>query len=314
MKKLFILLLASAFVFAACSNGNNKTDEPEQLSGATTTSTTSGNGSGNTGGGTQTITYIGTKAPGEAKEVGDIVFNDGSATPYTSDLELTENQKSAVIAIIFYKGTGLNSDVYGEDSEGNVVWTPGSTTKSRTLGVGLKHGKNLAWCTNSANAYNINIKTIQCPHSGTDRALTFTGDKDGSDNLEQIENYLINNSISNDIETAANYPAFYFAKNYSSTAENLGTAYAAGWYLPTIAELFQIYANGVGDSNVFDIDAAISLCGGEELRTDYCWSSSQFASTDNNKLAYDFDLVSGPWNDRNKKEDDDYVCAIREFN
>ena len=35
MKKLIILLLASAFVFAACSNGNNKTDEPEQSSGET---------------------------------------------------------------------------------------------------------------------------------------------------------------------------------------------------------------------------------------------------------------------------------------
>ena len=37
--------------------------------------------------------YIGTKAPTETKIVGDIMFSDGSATPYTADLELTSEQK-----------------------------------------------------------------------------------------------------------------------------------------------------------------------------------------------------------------------------
>ena len=50
--------------------------------------------------------YIGTKAPSEAKAVGDIVFSDGSATPYSADLELTDEQKAAAIAVIFYAGTG----------------------------------------------------------------------------------------------------------------------------------------------------------------------------------------------------------------
>ena len=50
--------------------------------------------------------YIGTKAPTETKAVGDIVFTDGSATPYSADLELTDEQKAAAIAVIFYAGTG----------------------------------------------------------------------------------------------------------------------------------------------------------------------------------------------------------------
>ena len=153
MKKLIILLLASAFVFAACSNGNNKTDEPEQSSGETTTSTTSGNGSGNTGGGTQTITYIGTKAPGEAKEVGDIVFNDGSAMSYSTYDALEDNakneKKTSAIALIFYKGTS-SSDALGK----------------KTLGVGLKQD-NKAWCTTDANAYNILIQSTVCYGGGT---------------------------------------------------------------------------------------------------------------------------------------------------
>lgn len=63
------------------------------------------------GGGGTTPTYIGTRNPTDAKEVGDIVFNDGSATPYTTELTLTPEQKDAAIAVIFYVGTGLNSDV-----------------------------------------------------------------------------------------------------------------------------------------------------------------------------------------------------------
>ena len=51
------------------------------------------------------VTYIGTKVPTEAKAVGDIVFSDGSATPYTSNLTLTDTQKSAAVAVIFYVGT-----------------------------------------------------------------------------------------------------------------------------------------------------------------------------------------------------------------
>ena len=37
MKKLFVLLLASLFIFAACSNGNSKPKDPEQTPASTTT-------------------------------------------------------------------------------------------------------------------------------------------------------------------------------------------------------------------------------------------------------------------------------------
>ena len=88
--------------------------------------------------------YIGTKAPSEAKAVGDIVFSDGSATPYSEDLSLTDEQKSKAIAVIFYVGTECSND-----------------SKSRTLGVGLYHGVSLCrWCTESADASEKNITSI----------------------------------------------------------------------------------------------------------------------------------------------------------
>ena len=251
------------------------------------------------------VAYIGTKAPTVAKEVGDIVFNDGSAMPYTAFTALTDaekdTKKTSAIALIFYKGTGLNSD----NAEGNA-----DNTTSRTLGVGLKHNKSgLAWCTNSANANYKNITTRQCPASGNAGALTFTGDKNGSDNLEQIEDF----DGVDDTSTVTNYPAFYFAKNYSTHATNLGENYASGWYLPSIAELFQIYANGKGENKAFDLDAASYALGGNKFGNDYYWSSSQYASYPNgaNRLGfydgYEFD---------NSKTGVDYgyVCAIRAFN
>ncbi|MBQ9207295.1 MAG: InlB B-repeat-containing protein [Treponema sp.] len=248
---------------------------------------------------TAVLTYIGTKAPSEAKAVGDIVFSDGSATPYTGDLTLTDDQKAKAIAVIFYVGTELNSD----EAEGNA-----DTTTSRTLGVGLAHNTSgLAWCKDSANAYNKNITTIQCPASGSAGALTFTGDKDGSDNLSQIGTFLASNGITDDTATEANYPAFYFAKNYASQEGShvSGTDYASDWYLPTIAELFQIWKSKE------TVDAASQLCGGSEFGTDVYWSSSQYASTDLD--AYYLGFFDGDWN-YYYKYGVTYVCAVRAFN
>ncbi len=137
--------------------------------------------------------YLGTKAPTEAKSVGDIVFTDGSAMPYSyfdsiDDGDDKTSKKNSAIALIFYRGTELNS---GDD-----------TSTSRTLGVGLKHDKNgIVWCIESANAYEKNITTIQCVPDEEEAA--FTGDKNGSDNLSQIAAFLTENASADDTATAA---------------------------------------------------------------------------------------------------------------
>ena len=273
-------------------------------SDGTTTYTSSGTTSFAMGTANVTLTaqwqwnYIGTKAPSVAKEVGDIVFSDGSATPYTANLTLTTAQQNAAIAIIFYKGTGLNSDING---------TPNNTT-TRTLGVGLLHagGDSLVWCTDSANAYSVNITTIQCTASGSAGAYTFTGDKNGSDNLEQIEAFSGVNDTTGE-GAADRYPAFYFAKNYKDQTGSrvAGTAYETGWYLPSIAELFQIYANGIGTNKVFDIHAASFLCGGGFFLCNV--SSSQY---DNENISF---LDSGLVNGSSKSQYNGLACAICEF-
>ena len=222
--------------------------------------------------------------------VGDIVFADGTATAWGEGLTLTEEQKRAAVAVIFYAGTGCSND--GE---------------RRVLGVGLAQNHDgLAWCTESASAYEVNITTIQCDADGDAGALTFTGDKDGSVNLEQIGAFLRENGIPDDTEYKSLYPAFYFAKNYAKADESnvRGTDYAGGWYLPSLAELYQIWKNRA------TVNAAIALCGGRQFGDYWYWSASQYQHY---LSAFILIFSSGNWG-ASSKYSIHAVCAVRTFN
>ena len=254
---------------------------------------------GGSSGGQEEIkpTYIGTKAPTEAKVVGDVVFNDGSATPYTAGMTFTEDQKNAAIALIFYKGTGLNN---GND-----------TTTSRTLGVGLKHNQiGLRWCSDDADANKKNITTIQCSVEYSADRLIISGVKNGKNNLKQIGEF----EGVNDTKTKEKYPAFYFAKNYKDiTGSNVSdTDYEEDWYLPSIAELYKIYACRADTRNGFNVDAASDALGGNQFGDFPYWSSTQDSSV--SQYAFEFQFDSGNVCPRVKSNYYEGVCCIREFN
>ena len=242
---------------------------------------------------TAAVTYIGTKSPTEAKAVGDIVFSDGSATAYTSGLTLTDEQKAAAVAVIFYAGSA--SDILG----------------AKTLGVGLKNTndettKNLAFARNvsgnTAEGYNTNITAIQCTPSesgdGKAATATFTGDLDGSDNWTALC------AAVNDEGTSGKYPAWEWVNAYATTA-NLTGEYASGWYLPTVAELCMLYR--AKDT----VNAALEKADGTKITDAYHWSSSQ-SSTDNRK-AWMVKFDSGKLMDT-YKGNNWYVCGVRAFN
>lgn len=232
---------------------------------------------------------IGSKDAPDA--VGDIVFTDGSAMPYSEFAALdatTQNvKKDAAIALIF--------------------------DTANMLGVGLKHGSGLLWCSSSAKGL-ARISVIECPFSGSLGAYTFAGDTDGSDNLEQIATSLGSND---DTDDEAKYPAFYFAKNYKDTAANLAdTDYETGWYLPSIAELYQIYKKGKGADKVFDIDAALGALGGDTFGTQTFWSASQYEGDTyaaDDQFARTFKFNDGAPSTL-RKDATSGACAIRRFN
>ena len=255
-------------------------------------------------------------------EVGDIVFTDGSATPYSTNLTLTDAQKAGAIAIIFYKGHDLNS---------------GSGTKTRTLGVGLIHStEKMMWSfwdydldngdVIEAEGTELKITPIICD---LDRSLAnqgkylSTGDKDGSDNLTAISQFLTSKGKTDDTNNAAMYPAFYFAKNYKnqSGVHVSGTNYEDGWFLPSVGELRKVWEYREIVSGV------CSICGGSQFVTSghdnendgyehayYYWSSSQDSVGDDSAMAIDFagDNNGGTYQPYTKYYTG-YTIAIREF-
>jgi len=271
LKKLFPLvgaLLALAFV--SCGSDSDSDSEASTLP----------------------TTFIGTKAPSEAKAVGDIVFSDGSATAYTSELTLTDEQKSKAVAVIFYAGSA--SDTLGV----------------KTLGVGLKNatgsGNTLEWArytsyTDNAEGYNTNITAIQCTpsESGSGKAATatFSGDTDGSDNWQALCDAV------SDEETSGNYPAWEWVNAYATTASLTGD-YASGWYLPTVAELSMLYR--AKDT----VNSALEKAGGTKIADTSYRSSSQDASYDDS--AWDVGFAYGLLFDSTKSIILS-VCAVRAF-
>ena len=220
--------------------------------------------------------------------VGDIILNDGSSIPYTDGLVLTNEQRNNAIAVIFYIGSECSAD-------GSI----------RILGVGLKQSNKL-WCKNTASAYSVNVSSILC--SGTLVSLNyytypFSGDVDGSDNLESLSSFLSSNGHTDDTSTEANYPAFYYAKNYSSQATNLGS-YNNGWYLPSIEELY--FLNEEKDI----VNSALTSCGGSPVNLDTYsyWSSSQAPDTTDAWYFYQ----NNAWYNSDK-DTSRHLLVIREF-
>ena len=110
--------------------------------------------------------------------------------------------------------------------------------------------------------------------------------------------------LENDTTDPSKYPAFYFAKNYKNTATNLGAAYENGWYLPTVAELFDIWKVKA------TVDAASSLCGGSQFGDSFYWSSSASYDSTASRLSFG----NGRWGSNGKDYDGYVVCAVRAFN
>lgn len=194
---------------------------------------------------------LGIKLPSESKAVGDIVFNDGSAVPYTSGLTLTDAQKLNAVAVIYYKGTNCSND-----------------GRERTLGFGLKPytGSDKGLCTYSAKMYDKQFSSIAVTVSGGMGNLSFSGDKEGKDNLAAIAAGL---GAEDDTSTYSNYPAFEYALKYSTNAQNLGV-YSNDWYIPSASELWELYPY------IESVKAILGKLGSTILDDGrYFWTSSQ---------------------------------------
>ena len=157
--KLFLLALCAVFACLAFTGCSSPTTTPEPSTPVTPEPSTPVTPE-------PPVTYIGSKTPTETKAVGDIVFTDGSASPYTE--ELTNEQKAAAIAVIFYVGD--ENDTLG----------------AKTLGVGLiterTNGMGLQWCLSDAVAYDSNdyAKNMDDGKANTDEIAGLSDYGDGT--------------------------------------------------------------------------------------------------------------------------------------
>ena len=236
--------------------------------------------------------------------VGDIVFNDGSATAYVEGMTLSEKQKDAAVAVIFYKGTECSND----------------SSIERMLGFGLKNFTQFSdWASNNSTGFTTKFNNIQisksnaAPTDGTayyqyecnSSTYYLTGDFDGSDNWSEICLQDPDGTASNAL-IAQNYRAFDYVNNYASNAGLTGT-YATGWYLPTVVELHCIYKNKTS------LNTILSLFGDKAatLSNDEYWSSSQYANSDSEACKVDF-TSDGNFSNSLKRFSG-RVCVIRAF-
>lgn len=227
---------------------------------------------------------MGTKDPAAPKAVGDIVFNDGSATQYKSELELSPEQKKSAIAVIFYVGTECSDDA-----------------TNRVLGVGLNYSSSmLPYCDIKASSRFCSVDTI------------YDTTKNGSKNLEKISEWLIAHDKIDDTNDVLKYPAFYFAKNYIEYVPYL-KVYSDGWYLPSKEEMMKLYKEKKMINNV------CKLCELPIFKNFGFWTSTQcYNEKININLSANAYLLPFKWGGYfdlgSDKNNPAYVCAIREFN
>lgn len=234
---------------------------------------------------------IGKKAAGDALEVGDIVFNDGTATPYSEiasrdPVECTAAEKAAAIAVIFKVGDG--------------------TAGNKTLGVGVKYAQ-AAWAVTDAKGYETEFSGNTTSPDGSKAiqkmALELGVDNDTGITVTDETTYTYTGTVSN------KYPAFKFAYSYGTTAGhniNSATVYKDGWYLPSSSELYAIcYIE-----NVFD---ALLAAGGNDFDGKSFWTAAQGSSPEKGRT---YVISKGSCVNLGYQKDTATVnvCAIRAFN
>ena len=201
--------------------------------------------------------------------------------------------KCAVGDFVLKDGTILSKDETPESGTVAAVIVRAAADGKPALGVGIVHSETgLAWCTDSAEGYSINITDLQ--------GSTTTDYMDGSDGWEKLKA-----ACSDAASNPENYPAWNYSLTYAKNNGLTGDL-ATGWYLPTVAELYTIYYNKTA------VDTSLSKAGGITFGPSWYWSCCQ----DNSIIyfAQALDFGNGLLSIDNKNVAECYVCSVRAFN
>lgn len=219
-------------------------------------------------------------AVSEQYEIGDIILADGSIVK-EADLTIVDSSNVPIAVIGGFQEDGA------------------------AFGIGVhKSDAPLQWAADYSNGYATSFEdTISMQKAD----FVFSGDKDGSDNWDVI----CTQDNEDTADAAENYPAFHFVNTYAETYD-LTSAYASGWYMPSIAELCNIYQNREAINNslkhIYELDDQAAMNG---LETNWYWSSSQAGSEDD--YAWFVHYFNGYAGECPKNFTNVHALAIREF-
>ncbi|WP_432915366.1 hypothetical protein [Treponema socranskii] len=214
--------------------------------------------------------------------------------------------------IVLVDGTLADKDSFTAiDTNNPPVAVVCGTIYGAAIAVALHKGGPLPWAQISTTGYKTTFEGIICTPSvaegGPAATATFTGDEDGSDNWD----YICSVDSEGTANAAVNYPAFNWVQNYNTTyAVQLGSARPA-WYMPSIAELCEVYKNREAiNASLSKINGLDSGYADVSLGTGGFWSSSQYSG--NNTTAwlagFGFGYLYNVYKDSNTN-----VCCIAGF-
>ena len=201
--------------------------------------------------------------------------------------------KCVVGDFVLKDGTILSKDETPESGTVAAVIVRAAADGKPALGVGIVHSETgLAWCTDSAEGYSINITDLQ--------GSTTTDYMDGSDGWEKLKA-----ACSDAASNPENYPAWNYSLTYAKNNGLTGDL-ATGWYLPTVAELYTIYQNKTA------VDASLSKAGGSTFGKSLYWSCCQYPSSNVDARVLNFG--NGVMNYGGKNFNCNFVCSVWAFN
>ena len=217
--------------------------------------------------------------------------------------------------IILSNNTVVDKDGYMAIDPANppVAVVYGTNAYGVAIGVALHKGSSLRWAKADTTGYNTQFEGIICTPSisyqtGAAASATFTGDKNGSDNWD----YICSIDPEGTADAATNYPAFAWVQNYNTTySDKLGSARPA-WYMPSIAELCEVYKNkDAVNASLLKIKGLDGTYADSNLGTGYFWSSSQ--CSDYGSIAWLAEFGSGYLIGSYYKNSNNNVCCIAGF-
>lgn len=211
---------------------------------------------------------------------GDVILSDGSKIAAADVSKMNSAQISNAVAVVAFTKYGL---------------VP--------YGMGLNQNENVYLFREYSTGYNSLINEIISDRSNSWYAdsndLSITGDKSGFDNWAVVQTYDPEGAR----DPAYNYPGFNWAAEYG-ISNNLPASCSDGWFVPSLAELVEVYRNRS------EINQSLQALGKQTLLRSWFSSSSQ--DPDDSDYIWRVDFSDGEI-DTGYKDSSRYELVIRQF-